>query len=108
MLLDKLKNTPAFRADAPPQIRHAIALFAIVWLIERYLDAKLIIIGLPAVKLHPNEMAGLVAGGCVMGFWLVLNGCLIAGLCARQKMARLLELVLTISTTLMLLIMAPP
>lgn len=34
MPISKLKAMPAFHTDAPPQIRHAVALFAIVWLIE--------------------------------------------------------------------------
>ncbi|HDR9505545.1 hypothetical protein C5615_03010 [Burkholderia cepacia] len=113
MLISKLKVMPAFRADAPPQIRHAIALFTVVWLIEVGYAVMLLIIGfsqideVPAAKLTDMRQ-GLVAVVMIQVFWLFLNASLIVGLCQRQKLARMLELLLTLVTTVAFLAMALP
>lgn len=51
---------------------------------------------------------GIALIAVVQAFWLLLNASLIIGLCQRQKLARTLELILTIVTTLAFIVMAPP
>ena len=104
---------PAFRVDAPLQIRHAIALFTIVWLIEVGFAIWLMMMGFDQAGRVPAEKAALMRKGIVMiaivqAFWLSLNASLIVGLCQRQKLARMLELVLTIVTTLALIVAGLP
>jgi len=113
MLIGKLKAMPAFRADAPPQIRHAIALFAIVWLVELGYVALILIIsfrGLDEVPAAKTTLArqGFIVFTLVQAFWLFLNASLIVGLCQRQKLARMLELLLTLVTTIAFLAAAFP
>lgn len=104
---------PAFRTDAPPQIRYAVALFVIVWLIEAFFLSRLLIAGLGGYEAwHIKPMATTLRGFFVIlsmvACWLLLNGGLIAGLCHRQRLARLLELLLTIATTIVLIKIALP
>lgn len=113
MPISKLKAMPAFHTDAPPQIRHAVALFAIVWLIEVGCAVWLQRLGFDQLGEVPAEKATLMRKGIaliavVQAFWLLLNASLIIGLCQRQKLARTLELILTIVTTLAFIVMAPP
>ena len=51
---------------------------------------------------------GILLVAIVQGSWLFLNASLIVGLCQRQKLARMLELVLTIITTLAFIVVGPP
>ncbi len=104
---------PAFHTDAPPQIRHAIALFTIVWLIEAGFAVWLQKMGISQIGEVPTAKVTLMRQGLAMiaviqGFWLFLNASLIIGLCQRQKLARTLELVLTIVTTLAFIVVALP
>ncbi|VWD21995.1 hypothetical protein BLA50215_03999 [Burkholderia lata] len=104
---------PAFRADAPRQIRHAIVLFTIVWLIEAGLAVWFMMMGFDQVGQVPAEKATLMRQGfawvaIVQVFWLSLNASLIVGLCQRQKLARMLELALTIVTTLAFIVAGFP
>lgn len=113
MPIGKLKAMPAFRADAPLQIRHAIALFTIVWLIEVGFAVWLMTMGFDSAAQLSAEKAVLMRKGAVMiaivqAFWLALNASLIVGLCQRQKLARMLELVLTIVTTLAFIVAGLP
>ncbi|WP_322087532.1 hypothetical protein [Burkholderia sp. BCC1999] len=113
MPISKLKAMPAFHTDAPPQIRHAIALFTIVWLIEAGFAVWLQKMGISQIGEVPTAKVTLMRQGLAMiaviqGFWLFLNASLIIGLCQRQKLARTLELVLTIVTTLAFIVVALP
>ncbi|BBA40024.1 hypothetical protein BCO37747_03875 [Burkholderia contaminans] len=104
---------PAFRVDAPQQIRHAIALFTIVWLIEVGFAVWLVMMGFDQAGQVSAAKAVLMRQGIllvaiVQGSWLFLNASLIVGLCQRQKLARMLELVLTIITTLAFIVVGPP
>ena len=113
MPIGKLKAMPAFRADAPLQIRHAIALFTIVWLIEAGFAVWLTMLGFDQAGEVPAAKAVLMRQGAAMigiiqAFWLLLNASLIVGLCQRQKLARVLELALTVVTTMALLVMGLP
>lgn len=104
---------PAFRVDAPLQIRHAIALFTIVWLIEVGFAVWLVMMGFDQVGHVPAAKAVLMRQGVllvaiVQAFWLSLNASLIVGLCQRHKLARMLELVLTIITTLAFIVAGFP
>ncbi len=106
---------PAFHADAPPQIRHAVALFAIVWLIEVAFTVwlQIQIVGYSQIGEVSAEKATLMRHGSaflavVQAFWLFLNAILIIGLCQRQKLARTLELMLTIVTTLAFIVVKFP
>ncbi|WP_175015772.1 hypothetical protein [Burkholderia lata] len=113
MPISKLKAMPAFRADAPRQIRHAIALFTIVWLIEIGLAVWFMMMGFDEVGQVPAAKAALMRQGfawvaVVQAFWLSLNASLIVGLCQRQKLARMLELALTIVTTLAFIVAGFP
>ncbi len=104
---------PAFRDDAPRQIRHAIALFTIVWLIEVGLAVWFMMMGFDEVGQVPAAKAALMRQGfawvaIVQAFWLSLNASLIVGLCQRQKLARMLELALTIVTTLAFIVAGFP
>ncbi|MEK7892413.1 hypothetical protein [Burkholderia contaminans] len=113
MPISKLKAMPAFRVDAPQQIRHAIALFTIVWLIEVGFAVWLVMMGFDQAGQVSAAKAVLMRQGIllvaiVQGSWLFLNASLIVGLCQRQKLARMLELVLTIITTLAFIVVGPP
>lgn len=104
---------PAFRVDAPRQIRHAIALFTIVWLIEVGFAVWLVMMGFDQAGQVSAAKAVLMRQGIllvaiVQGSWLFLNASLIVGLCQRQKLARMLELVLTIITTLAFIVVGFP
>ncbi len=104
---------PAFRVDAPQQIRHAIALFTIVWLIEVGFAVWLVMMGFDQAGQVSAAKAVLMRQGIllvaiVQGSWLFFNASLIVGLCQRQKLARMLELVLTIITTLAFIVVGPP
>ncbi|RQT12655.1 hypothetical protein DF051_22535 [Burkholderia contaminans] len=104
---------PAFRVDAPRQIRHAIALFTIVWLIEVGFAVWLVMMGFDQAGQVSAAKAVLMRQGIllvaiVQGSWLFLNASLIVGLCQRQKLARMLELVLTIITTLAFIVVGLP
>lgn len=104
---------PAFRVDAPQQIRHAIALFTIIWLIEVGFAVWLVMMGFDQAGQVSAAKAVLMRQGIllvaiVQGSWLFLNASLIVGLCQRQKLARMLELVLTIITTLAFIVVGPP
>jgi len=104
---------PAFRVDAPQQIRHAIALFTIVWLIEVGFAVWLVMMGFDQAGQVSAAKAVLMRQGIllvaiVQGSWLFLNASLIVGLRQRQKLARMLELVLTIITTLAFIVVGPP
>ncbi|AOL06021.1 hypothetical protein WR30_31880 [Burkholderia contaminans FFH2055] len=104
---------PAFRVDAPRQIRHAIALFTIVWLIEVGFAVWLVMMGFDQAGQVSAAKAVLMRQGIllvaiVQGSWLFLNAGLIVGLCQRQKLARMLELVLTIITTLAFIVVGFP
>ncbi|HHX4055975.1 hypothetical protein JAO10_13830 [Burkholderia contaminans] len=113
MPISKLKAMPAFRVDAPQQIRHAIALFTIVWLIEVGFAVWLVMMGFDQAGQVSAAKAVLMRQGIllvaiVQGSWLFFNASLIVGLCQRQKLARMLELVLTIITTLAFIVVGPP
>ncbi|HIE1296176.1 MULTISPECIES: hypothetical protein [Burkholderia] len=113
MPISKLRAMPAFRVDAPQQIRHAIALFTIVWLIEVGFAVWLVMMGFDQAGQVSAAKAVLMRQGIllvaiVQGSWLFLNASLIVGLCQRQKLARMLELVLTIITTLAFIVVGPP
>ncbi|AKM42793.1 hypothetical protein NL30_23245 [Burkholderia contaminans] len=113
MPISKLKAMPAFRVDAPRQIRHAIALFTIVWLIEVGFAVWLVMMGFDQAGQVSAAKAVLMRQGIllvaiVQGSWLFLNASLIVGLCQRQKLARMLELVLTIITTLAFIVVGFP
>ncbi|HEM7876082.1 MULTISPECIES: hypothetical protein [Burkholderia] len=113
MPISKLKAMPAFRVDAPRQIRHAIALFTIVWLIEVGFAVWLVMMGFDQAGQVSAAKAVLMRQGIllvaiVQGSWLFLNAGLIVGLCQRQKLARMLELVLTIITTLAFIVVGFP
>ncbi|WP_124581653.1 hypothetical protein [Burkholderia contaminans] len=113
MPISKLKAMPAFRVDAPRQIRHAIALFTIVWLIEVGFAVWLVMMGFDQAGQVSAAKAVLMRQGIllvaiVQGSWLFLNASLIVGLCQRQKLARMLELVLTIITTLAFIVVGLP
>ncbi|MEB4632959.1 hypothetical protein [Burkholderia contaminans] len=113
MPISKLKTMPAFRVDAPRQIRHAIALFTIVWLIEVGFAVWLVMMGFDQAGQVSAAKAVLMRQGIllvaiVQGSWLFLNAGLIVGLCQRQKLARMLELVLTIITTLAFIVVGFP
>ncbi len=95
---------PAFRVDAPRQIRHAIALFTIVWLVMMGFDQAGQVSAAKAVLMRQ----GILLVAIVQGSWLFLNAGLIVGLCQRQKLARMLELVLTIITTLAFIVVGFP
>ncbi|VWB10853.1 hypothetical protein BLA6860_00332 [Burkholderia lata] len=104
---------PAFRDDAPRQIRHAIALFTIVWLIEIGFAVWLLTVSFDLAGQVSAEKAALmrknaVTIAIVQAFWLSLNAGLIVGLCRRQKLARMLELVFTIVTTLAFIVAGLP
>ncbi|MBN3768887.1 MULTISPECIES: hypothetical protein [Burkholderia] len=113
MPISKLKAMPAFRDDAPRQIRHAIALFTIVWLIEIGFAVWLLTVSFDLAGQVSAEKAALmrknaVTIAIVQAFWLSLNAGLIVGLCRRQKLARMLELVFTIVTTLAFIVAGLP
>lgn len=66
---------PAFRVDAPQQIRHAIALFTIVWLIEVGFAVWLVMMGFDQAGQVSAAKAVLMRQGIllvaiVQGSWL--------------------------------------
>ncbi|CAB3638841.1 hypothetical protein LMG24238_00092 [Paraburkholderia sediminicola] len=107
MPIQKLKEMPAFQADAPQHIRLAIGLLCVVWLVECFMFAKFVDIAM-GVPLTPKTHDGFFLLVFLLAFWLVLNACLIVGLCQRQRLARWLELLLTVVTTIFCLSVSPP
>ncbi|QGZ66038.1 hypothetical protein [Paraburkholderia acidisoli] len=103
MPINRLKSTPAFHADAPPQIRHAITLFAFMWFIYAFGWVMLSIAVLPSIVTQPKHLALLSGSIGFLACWLAMNACLIVGLCQRQKLARTLQLVLTVGMAFALL-----